>query len=129
MASSKPSETQSPTVEADHDTKAGVQDNVVIDLPSEETRRARWKIDLMLLPLLGVSYFLQFLDKQSLSYSSLLGMIQDAKLQGSQYSWVASIFYFGYIFWSYPTAFLAARLPIGKYLAGTVYVLLLRFRV
>jgi hypothetical protein len=54
-------------------------------------------------------------------------MIPDTKLQGSQYSWVASIFYFGYIFWSYPTAFLAARLPIGKYLAGTVYVLFSRF--
>ncbi|EMT72223.1 hypothetical protein FOC4_g10000416 [Fusarium odoratissimum] len=122
MESSKPSETQSPTFEADYVNKTGVQNNVVIDLQSEEVRRARWKIDLMMLPLLGVSYFLQFLDKQSLSYSSLLGMIPDTKLQGSQYSWVASIFYFGYIFWSYPTAFLAARLPIGKYLAGTVIV-------
>jgi hypothetical protein len=127
MESSKPSETQSQTFEADYLNKTGVQNNVVIDLQSEEVRRARWKIDLMMLPLLGVSYFLQFLDKQSLSYSSLLGMIPDTKLQGSQYSWVASIFYFGYIFWSYPTAFLAARLPIGKYLAGTVYVLFSRF--
>ncbi|KAM5522752.1 major facilitator superfamily transporter [Fusarium oxysporum f. sp. phaseoli] len=91
MESSKPSETQSPTFEADYVNKTGVQNNVVIDLQSEEVRRARWKIDLMMLPLLG-------------------------------YSWVASIFYFGYIFWSYPTAFLAARLPIGKYLAGTVIV-------
>lgn len=127
MESSKPSETQSQIFEADYVNKTGVQNNVVIDLQSEEVRRARWKIDLMMLPLLGVSYFLQFLDKQSLSYSSLLGMIPDTKLQCSQYSWVASIFYFGYIFWSYPTAFLAARLPIGKYLAGTVYVLFSRF--
>lgn len=121
MASSKVSDNQSSAQEAAHDIKDGMQDNVVIDISSEESRCVRWKVDLVLIPLFGASYFLQFLDKQSLSYASLLGMIQDTKLYGSQYSWIASIFYFGYIFWSYPTAFLAARLPIGKYLAATVY--------
>ena len=38
-------------------------------------------------------------------------------LVGQQYSWVSSIFYFGYFFWEYPTNILIARLPVAKYLA------------
>ena len=101
------------------DTSLGIIANV----PLEESHRVRRKVDLILLPLLGFCYFLQFLDKQTLSYASLLGMIEDIHLEGTQFSWVASVFYFGYMFWSYPTMYLSVRLPIGKYLGATVYVL------
>lgn len=37
-------------------------------------------------------------------------------LQGQEYSWVGSIFYFGYLMWEYPTTILIARLPTAKYL-------------
>lgn len=43
-------------------------------------------------------------------------------LKGQQYSWVSSVFYFGYFFWEYPTTFLIARLPIAKYLAANTFV-------
>ncbi|CAG8143216.1 unnamed protein product [Penicillium salamii] len=88
----------------------------------EESRRVRRKVDLILLPILGFCYFLQFLDKQTLSYASLLGMIEDTHLVGTQFSWTGSIFYFGFIFWSHPTMYLSVRLPIGKYLGATVFV-------
>lgn len=43
-------------------------------------------------------------------------------LVGQQYSWVSSVFYFGYLGWSYPTSLLIARLPTGKYLtANTLF--------
>lgn len=87
----------------------------------KESRPVRRKVDLILLPILGFCYFLQFLDKQTLSYASLLGMIEDTHLAGTQFSWTGSIFYFGFIFWSYPTMYLSVRLPIGKYLGATVY--------
>ncbi|CAI7630953.1 unnamed protein product [Penicillium palitans] len=64
----------------------------------------------------------RFLDKQTLSYASLLGMIDDTHLVGKQFSWTGSIFYFGFIFWSYPTMYLSVRLPIGRYLGATVFV-------
>ncbi|EEP82848.1 predicted protein [Uncinocarpus reesii 1704] len=97
----------------------GTQD-VLVDASDEEFRRVRWKIDLVLMPLLSFCYMLQFLDKQSLNYSTLLGMLQDTKLKGSEYSWTAAIFYFGYLLWSYPTTYFAVRMPIGKYLSVTV---------
>ncbi|KKA17429.1 Pantothenate transporter, partial [Rasamsonia emersonii CBS 393.64] len=43
-------------------------------------------------------------------------------LHGQQYSWVSSIFYFGYFFWEYPTSVLIARLPPAKYLTANTFV-------
>lgn len=40
-------------------------------------------------------FFCQYLDKQSLSYASVAGLIQDLKMDASQYSWCSSIFYVG----------------------------------
>ncbi|KAJ9483193.1 hypothetical protein VN97_g10219 [Penicillium thymicola] len=114
----------------DPDTKSGPSEDLketttvgsITDVSLEEPRRVRRKVDLILLPILGFCYFLQFLDKQTLSYASLLGMIEDTRLVGTQFSWTGSIFYFGFIFWSYPTMYLSVRLPIGTYLGATVFV-------
>lgn len=43
-------------------------------------------------------------------------------MKGQQYSWVSSIFYFGYFFWEYPTTFLITRLPVAKYLAANTFI-------
>jgi MFS transporter, ACS family, allantoate permease len=80
------------------------------------------KIDLCLLPLLTLSYALQFLDKQTLNFASIMGLISDLGLHGTQYSWSGSIFYFGYLAFSYPASYLMVRLPLAKYLAGTCVV-------
>lgn len=85
-------------------------------------KRLLRKIDLWLLPLLTLSYLLQFLDKQTLNFASVMGLIQDLDLHGTQYSWSGSIFYFGYLTFSYPASYLMVRLPLGKYLAGTCVV-------
>lgn len=41
-------------------------------------------------------------------------------LWSRRYSWTSSIFYFGYLLWSWPSSFLSVRLPLGKYLAVSV---------
>lgn len=117
MTSQKATYEKPPSETNKQDASLG---SVVTNVSPQDARRVRWTVDLILLPLLGGCYFLQFLDKQTLSYSSLLGMPQDTNLEGSEFSWIASVFYFGYMFWSYPTMYLSVRLPIGKYLSATV---------
>ncbi|UKZ51037.1 hypothetical protein TrVGV298_004792 [Trichoderma virens] len=51
----------------------GTLDNISKD----EDKSTRQRLDLVLMPLLGFCYMLQFLDKMTLSYSSLLGLIKD----------------------------------------------------
>ncbi|KAI1102790.1 MFS general substrate transporter [Jackrogersella minutella] len=80
------------------------------------SRKVLRKIDMRILPLLCISYALQFMDKASLSYASVYGIIQDNKLQGQQYSWASSIFYFGYLGAAYPGIAIAHRFRLAKFL-------------
>lgn len=62
-----------------------------------------------------VVYGLNYLDKTTLSYASVMGMKKDIGLVGDDYQWLGSLFYFGYLGWEYPTTFLLQRAPLGKY--------------
>ncbi|PYH92088.1 MFS general substrate transporter [Aspergillus ellipticus CBS 707.79] len=75
------------------------------------------KVDRRLIPLLFVTYLLNFMDKAILSSASVFGLTEDTHLEGQQYSWVSSIFYFGYFFWEGPTNWLIPRVPVAQYLA------------
>ena len=44
-----------------------------------------------------VAYMMSFMDKQTLNYSAIMGLLGDLDLQGAEYSWSSSIFYFGYL--------------------------------
>ncbi|KAL7651490.1 hypothetical protein ACMYSQ_011204 [Aspergillus niger] len=90
------------------------------DAPEESpviASRVLRKVDRRLLPLLFVTYLLNFMDKTILSSASVFGLIEDTHLVGQQYSWVSSIFYFGYFFWEWPTNVLIPRVPVAKYLS------------
>ncbi|KAL3418652.1 putative vitamin H transporter [Phlyctema vagabunda] len=78
------------------------------------------KIDMYILPFLCITYGLQFLDKTSLGYSSVFGIIPDNNLKGQDYSWASSIFYFGYMLAEYPGVALMQRFPIAKFLACNI---------
>ena len=78
-------------------------------------KRLLRRIDLYLMPILCVVYGLNYLDKTTLSYASIMGMQKDLKLKGDNYQWLGSLFYFGYLGWEYPTNLLLQRLPLGKY--------------
>lgn len=105
-------------------------------------KRVLRKIDMRLIPLLFVTYALNFMDKTILSSAAVFGLRDDTvrslprpgqprvsltdngchavqHLVGQQYSWVSSVFYFGYLFWTYPTNLLIARLPsVAHYLSA-----------
>ncbi|OTB00748.1 hypothetical protein M426DRAFT_323993 [Hypoxylon sp. CI-4A] len=88
----------------------------------DEARRIVRRIDWRIMPLLFLIYALNFMDKTILSSAAVFGLREDNHLEGSNYSWVSSIFYFGYLLWAYPTTLLIARLPIAKYLAINTFI-------
>ncbi|CAG7986298.1 unnamed protein product [Penicillium olsonii] len=67
-------------------------------------------------------FFLQYLDKQSLSYAGVFGLIEDLDMTSSQYSWSSSIFYVGQLVSEYPFIYLMSRLPLTKFVGATVIV-------
>lgn len=87
-----------------------------IDVKAEQ--RLLRKIDLWIIPFICITYLLNYIDKATLSYgqsfplvlhssadsiATLFGLSEDAHLVGTDYSWLGSIFYFGYLVVSTPT--------------------------
>jgi ACS family allantoate permease-like MFS transporter len=82
-----------------------------VQFTPEEEAIVLSKIDWHILPLLCWVYMVQFADKTTLNYASLMGIRTDTHLNpdSQQYSWVSSIFYAGYIAWQSEYALLIDR--------------------
>lgn len=79
-----------------------------------EERRVLRRIDARILPLILGAYFFQQLDKSSLSYVSIFGIMEDAHLTSMQYSWLGSVLYFAQLIFQPLAALLLVKLPTGK---------------
>lgn len=86
-----------------------------------EERRVTRKLDMRILPIICVCYTLQFLDKLSLNYALAYSFKEDLGLVGQRYSWVASIFNFGYLFWAFPSNWILQRVPVGRYTGVMIF--------
>jgi hypothetical protein len=71
-----------------------VEGNAILEDPIQLKKLVR-KIDLTIAPLLAAVYFLQFLDKTTLSYTAVMGIRKDTHLEGQDYSDLSMLFYIG----------------------------------
>ncbi|PGH23899.1 hypothetical protein AJ80_01961 [Polytolypa hystricis UAMH7299] len=120
-------ESQSPVLsshpsEEKDDTYDVYKENRGIQYTPEEAKSVLRKIDIRLLPILVTLYMLQYLDKNSINFASVYGLQKGTNLEGQDYAWLGSIFYFGYLVAQYPAGYAMQRLPIGKFL-GCVTIL------
>lgn len=91
-----------------------------VPVTPEENKRVLRKIDMALLPILLVIYFLQSLDKTALSYAAVFGLIEDTNLVGDEYSWLGAIVYVAQLVWQPVVAYFLVKLPTGKFIATMV---------
>ncbi|OAA60327.1 MFS allantoate transporter [Niveomyces insectorum RCEF 264] len=89
-------------------------------LDAATRKRLLRTIDWHLMPVLCLVFGLNYLDKTSLSYASIMGMQPDLHLKGDEYQWLGSIFYLGFLVWEYPTNRLMQLLPLARYSATCV---------
>lgn len=87
--------------------------------PADNARVLR-RIDIALLPLMLSVYFLQALDKATLSYASIFGLIDDTNLVGDQFSWLGSVVFLAQLIMQLPLALALVKLPIGKFTSAMV---------
>ena len=71
---------------------------------------------------MAISCFFQFLDKAALGYTAILGLNNDLKLSGQDFSWASAIYYIGYLVASYPAGWLIVRYPVAKVIAASMSV-------
>ncbi|XHG08009.1 hypothetical protein AWENTII_011138 [Aspergillus wentii] len=79
------------------------------------------KIDWQILPIMFLTYFLQFLDKVSLNYANVMGLQDDLNMTGNDFSWLATAFFIAYAVAEIPQGILLQRLPITKVLGANVF--------
>ena len=91
-----------------------------IVLTPENNARVLRRIDLCILPVVLGIYFLQALDKATLAYGSVFGLVDDAHLVGHQYSWLGSVVYLAQLVAQPLVAWILVKLPLGKFLAVVV---------
>ncbi|KAF9498540.1 MFS general substrate transporter [Pleurotus eryngii] len=92
--------------------------HVVID--DETNRRLRWMVHKRVLTVMVITYFAQTLDKGTINFASIMGIVPDNHLHGQQYAWLTTCVYIAILMWEFPTNRLLQRLPIAKYLAFNV---------
>jgi len=106
-----------------------------IEISEEESKRLKRMIDKRVLTIMVFTYFLQALDKGTMSFASIMNIRQDLHLHGQQvvhcflsiltgrivntlqYSWLTTCIYIAVLVVEYPTNFLIQRLPVAKYLS------------
>ncbi|TYJ58266.1 hypothetical protein B9479_001092 [Cryptococcus floricola] len=64
-----------------------------VDYTAEDNKRVLRKIDLFVCLPMCLVYFIQQLDKSSVSYAAVFDLKKEANLHGSEYSWLSSVVY------------------------------------
>ncbi|CDR40209.1 CYFA0S04e05952g1_1 [Cyberlindnera fabianii] len=93
-----------------------------INLTPEQDRKLRWKIDTYLIPFFVLMYAVQYMDKITNSFASVMGIKTDLHMAGWQYSWLGSAFYLGYLAFELPASYILQRFPVAK--ATSCFILL-----
>ncbi|PQE08812.1 major facilitator superfamily transporter protein [Rutstroemia sp. NJR-2017a WRK4] len=89
--------------------EVALEGQAILDDPVQNKKLLR-KIDLTIPPLLAAVYFLQYLDKTTLSYAAVMGIRKDTHLEGQDYSNISMLFYIGFVVSEFPTQYLAQHI-------------------
>ena len=82
-----------------------------------QSRKLRWKIDFIILPIFFITQGLQFLDKTALNYANLFGYQKALGLKGLEFNYLSAMVYVGYFLGQYPCGWLIGRFPAQRVLA------------
>lgn len=112
--------------------------DVRVVISDEESDRLLKLIDRRVLVIMILTYFLQAIDKGTLSFASIMGLQEDLHLKGqevrnhrckskanivansSQYSWLITGVYIAVLLVEYPTNWIITKVPIAKYLSFNI---------
>ena len=94
--------------------------DVRIEISPEKNAQLLKMIDKRVLSVMVATYFLQAIDKGTLSFASIMGIREDTNLTGQDYSWLTTCIYITILIVEYPQNWTIARVPIAKYLSFSI---------
>lgn len=63
-----------------------------IETDPAEVKRVLRKVDFRIVPILVITYMLQYLDKNSINFASVYGLKDGTHLEGQDYAWLGKLF-------------------------------------
>ncbi|KAF8607267.1 MFS general substrate transporter [Ceratobasidium sp. AG-I] len=93
-----------------------------VEIDDATNNRLLRLINKRVLLVMLVTYFIQSLDKGTMSFAAIMNIQKDANLHGQEYAALTTIFYAGSLVAEFPVNVLCQKFPIGKFL-GTAVVL------
>ncbi|KAL8994334.1 MAG: hypothetical protein Q9169_005661 [Polycauliona sp. 2 TL-2023] len=96
------------------------ESNNAVEATPAELRRLRRKVDLWIVPIMFLCYTMQFIDKVSLNYAAVMGMIPELKLQSNEFTNAATWFFIAFLIAEIPNAIILQRVPVAKWLGLNV---------
>ncbi|KAK3671771.1 hypothetical protein LTR78_008316 [Recurvomyces mirabilis] len=97
----------------------GVEGNFAHD--AARMAALRRKIDVRVIPFLALAYLMNYLDKITLNYANVMGLSKQLHLVGNDFTNASSAFWIAVLIFEFPSIYLLQRLPVGKYLAFTLF--------
>ncbi|KAI8146730.1 major facilitator superfamily domain-containing protein [Fennellomyces sp. T-0311] len=119
----KPEVIHADNVTADNssvDAEKAQVSNVYVKTEAE--KRFVRKVGWTFLPLVTWIVMVQFADKSALAISAVLGIYEDTGISGSQFSWLGSIFFLGYLVFQVPNQILVQKFPTSRYLGVCIVI-------
>ncbi|TGJ88283.1 hypothetical protein E0Z10_g432 [Xylaria hypoxylon] len=81
------------------------------------------KIDCFILPIIGILYILNYIDRQNLAAAKLQGIMEDLNLSTQQFATAVSILFVGYLPFQIPSNLLITKIPRpGLYICGAALI-------
>ncbi|KAK6410500.1 hypothetical protein LTR81_015282 [Elasticomyces elasticus] len=90
------------------------------DATQVDDARLLRKLDWTLMPLMFMSYFLQYSDKTLINYAAVMGLIEDTKMPENGFSHLAIAFYCTFFLFEPIQAFCLQKFPVAKWLGANV---------
>ncbi|KAF9227795.1 MFS general substrate transporter [Gyrodon lividus] len=90
-------------------------------LTQQQAIRLRRKIDWHIMPFMCIMYLITFMDKTTLGEAAVLGILESAHLNATQFNWLGTIFYLSYLVFQYPQNLALQRFPVGKWMSINIF--------
>ncbi|KIY73759.1 MFS general substrate transporter [Cylindrobasidium torrendii FP15055 ss-10] len=111
---------QAPPAGIDNEVANFFSSQGPVEIDEATNKRLRWMVHKRVLLVMVITYFAQALDKGTINFASIMGIVQDTHLVGQQYAWLTTCVYIAILVWEFPTNRLLQRLPVAKYLSFNI---------
>lgn len=86
-------------------------------------KRATWKMDIIIMPIMTIMYILNYLDRQNIASARLANIEEDLNLSDTDYKTAVSILFAGYILMQVPSNMIAGKIAWpGLYICAAMAV-------